>query len=129
MDKKEKIAYWVDIADYDFETAHAMLQSNRYLYVVFMCQQAMEKIIKGVYIDRFDEEPPRSHNLSFVFQKLSLDAPEGTLHHLNLLSAYYIESRYPEYKSRLSTIVDKEKADVYFKKTEEIYTWLRSLLT
>lgn len=45
MDKQEKIQYWLDISDYDLETARAMLFSERYLYVVFMCQQAMEKII------------------------------------------------------------------------------------
>ena len=32
----EKIAYWVDIAGYDLETARAMLSSGRYLYAVFM---------------------------------------------------------------------------------------------
>ncbi len=29
---------WIQIAEYDLETAKAMLKSKRYLYVVFMCQ-------------------------------------------------------------------------------------------
>ena len=33
MDKKN---YWVELSDYDLETA--MLQTKRYLYVGFMCQ-------------------------------------------------------------------------------------------
>ena len=33
---------WVDQAQYDLETAHAMLASGRYLYVLFCCQQAVE---------------------------------------------------------------------------------------
>ena len=43
MDVNERYSYWEDIAEYDFETANAMLNSGRYLYVVFMCQQAIEK--------------------------------------------------------------------------------------
>ncbi len=69
MDKKEKVEYWLDIADYDLETAKSMLQSGRYLYVVFMCQQAIEKVIKALYVNTFDAEAPRSHNLAFIFTK------------------------------------------------------------
>lgn len=44
---KERIEYWLDIANYDLETAEAMLQSKRYLYVGFMCHQVVEKSIKA----------------------------------------------------------------------------------
>jgi hypothetical protein len=33
MDNKEKVKYWLDIADYDLQTARAMFSSKRYLYV------------------------------------------------------------------------------------------------
>ena len=29
----DKVAYWLDIADYDLETANAMLITRRWLYV------------------------------------------------------------------------------------------------
>jgi len=44
---KKKYKYWLDIAEYDLETARAMYISGRYLYVAFMCQQAVEKNSKG----------------------------------------------------------------------------------
>ncbi|MGB9745400.1 MAG: HEPN domain-containing protein, partial [Bacteroidales bacterium] len=40
----DKVKYWQDLSDYDMETAVAMLKSRRYLYVGFMCHQAIEKI-------------------------------------------------------------------------------------
>ncbi len=43
MDINEKIKYWIDIAEYDLETAKAMLSTKRYLYVGFMCHQVIEK--------------------------------------------------------------------------------------
>ncbi|MDR1321409.1 MAG: HEPN domain-containing protein [Gracilibacteraceae bacterium] len=39
----ERVEYWLELADYDFETAKAMLQTKRYLYVGFMRHQAIEK--------------------------------------------------------------------------------------
>ncbi len=60
MNKQEKYEHWEDIAQYDLDTAEAMLQSGRYLYVTFMCQQAVEKLVKGLYVWYLDQEPPRT---------------------------------------------------------------------
>lgn len=46
----EKIRYWIDLAEYDLETARVMLTGKRFLYVGFMCHQAIEKILKGYYV-------------------------------------------------------------------------------
>jgi len=32
----EKVNYWIELSDYDMETADAMLTSKRFLYVGFM---------------------------------------------------------------------------------------------
>ncbi len=128
MDKKQKIEYWLDISDYDLETAESMFKSGRYLYVAFMCQQAIEKIIKALYISCLDEDPPRTHNLSFIFKKLEIKAPDDTLNFFNILTAHYIENRYPEYKNKLSELMNKEKAENLLIKTREIYRWLKFLI-
>ena len=39
----DKVAHWLDIADYDLDTAEAMYQTGRRLYVAFMCHQVIEK--------------------------------------------------------------------------------------
>jgi len=129
MNKKEKVEYWIDIADYDLETARSMLKSGRYLYVVFMCQQTIEKIIKALYINRFDTEPPRSHNLAFIFDKTGITASPETLDLFNKLSAHYINNRYPEYKNKLSSVLGQTEAEEYLTKTEETYKWLKSQIT
>lgn len=50
MDKNEKYGYWEEYAQYDLDTSDVMFDTGRYLYTVFMCQQAIEKIVKGIYI-------------------------------------------------------------------------------
>jgi HEPN domain-containing protein len=40
-------SYWAEIADYDLDTAEAMLATKRYLYVGFMCHQTIEKLLKA----------------------------------------------------------------------------------
>lgn len=41
----DKVKYWIDLSDYDLDTALAMHKSRRYLYVGFMCHQTIEKIL------------------------------------------------------------------------------------
>jgi predicted nucleotidyltransferase len=50
---KKTTANWFASADYDIQTAEAMLKSQRYLYVVFMCHLAIEKTLKALYSDDF----------------------------------------------------------------------------
>ena len=47
-----KAAYWLDGAEYDLQTANAMLETRRFLYVGFMCHQAVEKALKAVFVTR-----------------------------------------------------------------------------
>ena len=41
MDIENKINYWLDMAIYDFDTARAMHETGRYLYIGFMCHFVM----------------------------------------------------------------------------------------
>lgn len=65
MPNEDKTGYWLDSAEYDLETARAMLETKRYLYVGFMCHQTIEKALKGVLVFRNPEgELPYIHKLA-----------------------------------------------------------------
>ncbi len=129
VDLERKASYWTDIADYDMETARAMLATGRWLYAVFMCQQAMEKALKAAFLLlRRGNDPPRTHNLTFLLEQLERnDPPDDVVSLANRLSAYYIEARYPSYKVMLSCLVDDAEAKAVVSGTEEALKWIRSL--
>lgn len=62
----DKVKYWIELSDYDLETALAMLNSKRYLYVGFMCHQTIEKIFKAYYSSIKSDTAPYSHSLSLL---------------------------------------------------------------
>ncbi|NLL82455.1 MAG: HEPN domain-containing protein [Tissierellia bacterium] len=141
MNSKEKYEYWLDIAQYDLETAVANYKSGRYLYVAFMCQQSIEKVVKGLHILYTNEEADRTHNIARIFnktfdiienRKMIKDAnfdkirKEYTDFFAELLY-YYISERYPTYKQKLSSFISKEKAKDILDKSKEVFTWLESL--
>jgi HEPN domain-containing protein len=131
MTDEEKYDYWLDIAQYDLVTAESMLNSGRWLYVVFMCQQAIEKLLKGLYILYMKESPPRTHDLNLLLDKFSDKLSEPcSAENTELfaqLSAFYLNNRYPEYKDKLSAAVTEERAKQVFTKSQEAYKWLLTL--
>ncbi len=76
MDSQEKYAYWLDSAQYDLVTAEAMARNGRWVYVAFMCQQAIEKLIKGLYVLYVDDNVPRTHNLRSLIEKFDSGFPK-----------------------------------------------------
>ena len=87
---------WAAQSLYDIETAKAMLDAGRYLYVLFCCQQSVEKMLKALIAKRTRELPPRLHNLMWLAEVASLTIPEDTAHLFRRLTDFYIASRYPE---------------------------------
>ncbi|MCL2740413.1 MAG: HEPN domain-containing protein [Oscillospiraceae bacterium] len=69
-----KTQYWLNIADYDLDTAKAMLKTGRYLYVGFMCHQTIEKALKAIIArDCAENEiPPKIHDLTKLALKANL---------------------------------------------------------
>jgi len=131
MTDEQKYEYWLDIAEYDLGTAEAMLNGGRWLYVLFMCQQAIEKLVKGLYILYVDDNVPRTHNIRALIEafenKLPLDVPQDKYSYFDKLTQYYLNNRYPEYISKLSSQVKESEASSILSKTKEIFAWLLTL--
>ena len=126
MDKD--IKYWVDIAKYDLETAKAMQDTGRYVYVLFMCQQAIEKLLKAHVVKTTRSFPPRLHNLLRLLEIANLDMVEEDKKFLDRLSYYYLESRYPKEKKKISGETNRSLAQRYLDKTKEMFKWIESRL-
>ena len=131
MNSEEKFEYWRDIAQYDLETAKAMFKTGRWLYVVFMCQQAIEKICKGLYLLFINDDVPRTHDINSVItkfeDKLQTTIDEDMRLLFAKLSAFYLNNRYPEYKERLGKSLNKKETKDILDKSKEAFSWLLAL--
>jgi HEPN domain-containing protein len=117
---------WAEQAAYDLDTARAMLRSGRNLYVLFCCQQAVEKMLKARIVEKTLEFPPRLHHLQRLAQAAGLAMSSDQTDFLGELTAYYIQSRYPEEIEAIGEQVTPEIAAETLRKTEETLEWLKS---
>lgn len=118
---------WMNRAEYDLETAQDMFDSGRYLYVLFCCQQAVEKALKSIISLRMKEMPPRIHHLKRLSEIAGLDMDESKIEFMRELSSYYIQSRYPEEITNLSSQISQEETQRVLEQTQEIVRWISSM--
>ena len=128
MNDKER--YWVEMSDYDFDTAKAMLETKRYLYVGFMCHQVIEKILKAYWAKVKEEAPLKIHSLSRLAEKTGIDRlmAEPQLDFIDILEPLNIEARYPSYKDRLMKSLTAESCKELLRRTDELRLWIKNKL-
>lgn len=123
---KDKVKYWTELSDYDYDTAIAMYTTGRYLYVGFMCHQSIEKILKAYFNNLYNDVAPYTHNLTHLAKKTELydKLPENLLDFLDVLEPLNIESRYPAYKEKLMKSLTQERCKLILDNTQILKLWI-----
>lgn len=126
----ENIKYWVDLSDYDMDTAEAMLLTGRFLYVGFMCHQSIEKILKAYWTKVFNEPSIFTHSLSKLSERTGLSDKLSEEHYkiIDILEPLNIEARYPSYKSKLMSVLTKERCQQIIDQTKALRSWIKKKL-
>ena len=126
----DKVQYWQELSDYDFETAEAMFKTKRFLYVGFMCHQSIEKIMKAYFNSVNPEPAPFTHSLSYLAKKSNLYnlLSEHQKDFIDLLEPLNIESRYPSHKEQLLKSLTETRCLEILSKTKELQLWIKDKL-
>ncbi|MFH1825015.1 MAG: HEPN domain-containing protein [Candidatus Firestonebacteria bacterium] len=119
---------WFLQADYDLETADAMFKSKRYIYTVFMCHLSIEKALKGFYVKKFQEVPPKIHNLIYLIEKVSLQMTDDLYDFIFSLNRVSVPTRYPDDLKRILKDYDEDKIKDILIKTGEVLKCLKKML-
>ena len=118
---------WFFQSDYDLETAQHMLQSGRNVYCIFMCHLSLEKALKGLFVRRLNQYPPKLHNLKYFVDNLALEPEEAHLDFIDWINRMGITTRYPEDLKNMIKRFSRERTNEIFQQTKTIQQWIRNL--
>ena len=124
----DKVKYWTDLANYDIDTADLMFSGGRWLYVGFMCHQAIEKVLKAHWCAVRDDDTPYLHNLIKLATSCGL-ITKMTHEQQNLIASLMpmnIEARYPSYKENLSSKMNEAFCKQLLEETKALKSWIES---
>lgn len=126
----DRVKYWTEIADYDLGTAETLYEGGRWLYVAFMCHQAIEKTLKAYWCATQPNDPPFTHNLTTLSEgtKLDKEMSDDQLDIIATLMPMNIQARYPEYKDQLAKMLTKENCRNIIDETKKLQEWIKNKL-
>lgn len=76
MEKKVKVAYWLQSAEDDWEVSRHLFEKGDYPYSLFFGHLTIEKTLKAIYVESCNENPPYTHRLIHLAEKISFQFSE-----------------------------------------------------
>ncbi len=123
---KDETRAWVRLAEDDLKAAGLMLEEGFYPQCVFHCHEAVEKILKGLWVEHTSQGiPPKIHDLPALAKQAGLSPSGEQTEFLGKLAEQYLPTRYGD------VVVEypREVAENYYRQTEELLSWLRHQLS
>ena len=111
----------------DLQNARKNIGIEAYEVTAFLCHQAVEKYLKGAWIQKRRARPPATHYLRELGKGLKI--PRRLLAHLLYLNPDYTVSRYPDAANGVPyELYDEATARAKLKAAEEVARWVESLI-
>jgi HEPN domain-containing protein len=102
-----------------------MLTIGRYIYVVFFCHLALEKMLKAHVAEVTQSTPARTHDLIYLVKTSGLSLPQSHLEFIGKINNASIPTRYPDDLQRTLRDYPEPIVRGYLRQTEEVFQWLR----
>ncbi len=95
MTRKAESRLWFQFAEDDLRVAQLALREGIYTQACFHAQQAVEKVLKGLWVCQ-GKRPPRTHALLPLWEGLTPNPLQEWQAQMSLLTLFYSPSRYPD---------------------------------
>lgn len=85
-----------------------------------MCHQSVEKMLKAVFVSKFNKMPPYTHKLDKLTELVELDKniSDDQNNFIDQLTPLNIQARYPLYKEAIYKLIVKKRQKKFFHKQE-----------
>ena len=128
MNLKEIEEYWIESAADALDTAFKLYEQNKYVHSLFFLHLSLEKLLKGLYVNRNKDEAPFGHSLQILISKIKdVEPDDDVLKFLVEVTTFNIATRYNDYKKSFYKSCTKDFTSHYLNKGKEVISWLESL--
>ncbi len=108
--------------------AFHLFEKGDYTYTLFFGHLTIEKLLKAIFVSKFNEPPPHTHRLAYLAEKTELGLSSERIELLEIITDFNLEARYPDERFSFYKRCTKEFTETYMNKIEEIKKWLEGLL-
>lgn len=125
----EKIRrFWVTEAEDALRVADHLIEKEDFSYALFFGHLALEKLLKALCVQKFKDHAPPVHSLVRLAKVAGIELDERTKDTLMMITAFHIESRYPDFKKSFREKCTQEFTFHQMIIIKRTYEWLTTYM-
>jgi HEPN domain-containing protein len=129
MDNDELVKHWIDSAEIDQKAMNHLFEKEDFHWSLFMGHLVIEKLLKALYIQETNDQPPFIHNLSRIVQMAEMEMTETQLDFLDTITTFNIRARYDDYKQLFYKKCTRDYTAMWIQNIEELIVWIKEKLS
>ena len=128
IDVDKIVKHWIETSDDDFNTMLTLYNSKSFSWALFLGHISTEKLLKALYVKRFREHAPFTHNLYRLGELIGLEMSDEYSDWLDEITSFNLNARYDDYKREFYKLCTPEYTQAWIEKIKTIRTWIKEML-
>ena len=128
IDVDKIVKHWVETSNDDFNTMLALYDSKSYGWSLFLGHISTEKLLKALFVKRFKEHAPFTHNLYRLAELIGLDLSDEYSDWLDEITSFNLNARYDDYKREFYKLCTPDYTKKWIDRIKTIRTWIKEML-
>jgi len=128
IDVDKIVKHWIETSDDDFNTMLTLYNSKSFSWALFLGHISTEKLLKALYVKRFREHAPFTHNLYRLGELIGLEMSDEYSDWFDEITSFNLNARYDDYKKEFYKLCNPEYTQAWIEKIKTIRTWIKEML-
>jgi HEPN domain-containing protein len=128
IDVDKIVKHWIETSDDDFNTMLTLYDSKSFGWSLFLGHISTEKLLKALFVSRFKEHAPFTHNLYRLAELIGLELTEEYSDWLDEITSFNLNARYDDYKKEFYKLCTPDYTKIWIDKIKTIRTWIKEML-
>jgi HEPN domain-containing protein len=128
IDVDKIVKHWIETSEDDFNTMLTLYNSKSYGWSLFLGHISIEKLLKALYVKRFKEHAPFTHNLYRLGELIGLEMTHEYADWLDEITSFNLNARYDDYKKEFYKLCTPDYTKNRIERIKSIRTWIKEML-
>jgi len=128
IDVDKIVNHWIETSDEDFNTMENLFNSKSFGWSLFLGHISTEKLLKALYVKKFEEHAPFTHNLYRLAELIGLEMSDEHADWLDEITSFNLNARYDDYKKEFNKLCTPQYTETWIKKIKTLRIWIREKL-
>lgn len=128
IDIDKIIRHWFETSEDDFKTTLSLFEAKSYGWALFLGHISLEKLLKALYVKKFKDHAPFTHNLYRIAELIGLSMSDEYSDWMDEITSFNINARYDDYKKEFYRLCTPEYTKIWIERIKVLRTWIKEML-